>query len=56
MSNRAITAIGLVLGAAAVGIPMGVYAARRYRGIEPADTTSPRSVATSISNLKGAVR
>lgn len=56
MSNRAITAIGVLLGAAIVGIPMGIYAARRYRGIEPADTTSPRAVATSISNLKGAAK
>lgn len=54
MRDHVITAAGLLLGAAAVGIPMGIYAARRYRGIEPADTTSPRAVATSMSNLKGA--
>jgi hypothetical protein len=54
MSNRGITVIGVLLGASLVGIPMGIYAARRYRGIEPADTTSPRAVATSISNVKGA--
>lgn len=54
MSNRAITAIGVLLGAAIVGIPMGVYAARRYRGIEPADTTNPRAVATSLRKIKEA--
>lgn len=54
MSNRAINAIHILLGAVIVGIPMGVYAARRYRGIEPADTTNPRAVATSISNVKEA--
>lgn len=56
MRDHVITAAGLLLGAAAVGIPMGIYAARRYRGIEPVDTTSPQTVATSTSNVKGAKR
>ena len=57
MSDRAITATGLLLGAAIVGIPMGIYAARRYRGTEPANTYSQRdAVVTSITNLKGAQR
>jgi predicted transporter len=54
MSNRAINAIGVLLGAIAVGIPMGIYAARKWRCDEPADTTNPQAVATSISNVKGA--
>lgn len=31
MSNRAISAIGFVLGAAVVGVPVGVYLARMLR-------------------------
>lgn len=31
MSNRAINAIGIVLGAAAVGIPIGIHLARKLR-------------------------
>lgn len=54
MSNRVVTAIGLALGAALVGVPMGIYAARRYRCDETPDTTSPENVATSINNMKGA--
>lgn len=56
MTGRAITATGLLLGAALVGIPLGIYAARRYRCDETPDTTNPQAVATSIANVKGAGR
>lgn len=56
MSDRIITAIGLALGAALVGIPLGAYAARRYRCDEPAATTNPQAIATSIHNIKEASR
>lgn len=57
MSNRAINAIGFLLGAAAVGIPVGIHLARKLRIPVPAEAYSqPQSVATSIGNLKGARR
>jgi len=57
-ADRAVTAAGLVLGAAIVGLPIGALLARRYLATPitatPAKTYSPSdAVATSISNLKG---
>lgn len=57
MSNRAISAIGFLLGAAIVGVPVGVHLARKLRIPAPTKAYSqPQSVANSISNLKGAGR
>lgn len=58
-TDRAITAVGLILGAALVGLPVGTYLARRYLATPiTATPAKPYSqsgaVATSISNLKGA--
>jgi hypothetical protein len=58
-TDRAVTAAGLVLGAALVGYPVGTYLARRGRAT-PITATPAKSysqsdtVVTSISNLKGA--
>lgn len=58
-TDRAITAAGLILGAAAIGLPIGVLLARHWRATPitaaPAKAYSqPHAVVTSISNLKGA--
>jgi hypothetical protein len=58
MSNRAITATGLLLGAAIVGLPLGVYAACRYR-CEPEKPYSQADTITGnlsrlIAHRKGA--
>lgn len=60
-SDAAITAAGLLLGAAAVGIPTGAWLARRWRAT--AITAAPakpysqsEAVVTTMTNLKGAKR
>lgn len=55
MSDRIITAIGLALGAALVGISLGAYAARKWRGSEPADTYNQAAASTAVqAGLRGA--
>jgi hypothetical protein len=58
-SDAAVTAAGLVLAAALVGLPIGAHLARRYLATPiTATPAKPYSqsdaVATSISKLKGA--
>jgi hypothetical protein len=60
-ADRAISAAGLVLGAAAIGLPVGAYLARRYLATPviatPAKPYSQSgAVATSISRLQAATR
>lgn len=59
LSDTVVTAAGLVLGAAAVGIPTGAWLARRWRATPttaaPAKPYSQSdAVVTSLTNLKGA--
>lgn len=54
MKDRTATLAGLFIGAAAVGIPLGAYAARKYR-CEPAKPYSQAAtVANSIDRLRTA--
>lgn len=59
-TDRAISAAGLILGAAAVGIPTVAWLARRWRATPTTAPAKPYSqrdaVVTSITNLKGAKR
>lgn len=57
MSNRVITGIGVLLGAAIVGIPLGAYAARKWRCDQPTKAYDQAgAITTSLGNLKGARR
>lgn len=51
MSNRAINAIGFLLGAAAVGIPIGIHLARKLRVPATQNHSYP-----APANMKGGVR